>query len=158
MRIAIISDSHGALDRLEEALGNLQNGGVSEVIHAGDFALGWIVDVLKKFPALSFRIARGNCDVDTETLETVKNLPNVELADVLSFELAGKKFAAAHKIQDLRETEAEIFVSGHTHIPRIEKINGKLFLNPGSLQDDGGYFLLETETLAVERKLFTEKI
>ncbi len=157
-KIAIISDSHGALDRLDEVLTNLQNGGVTEIIHAGDFALGAIAELLQKFPGLNFRIAIGNCDVNSELLEKISALENVELAEILGFELSGRQFAVAHRIEDLRNSAAEILVSGHTHIPLAKKAEGKLFLNPGSLQDDGGYFLLETEALGIERKLFTEKI
>lgn len=158
MKLAIISDSHGALDRLDEALTNLQNGGIREIIHAGDFALGEIIELLTKFPNLNFCIAIGNCDVNSELLEKISALGNVELAETLEFVLDNRQFAVAHKIQDLRTSAAEILVSGHTHIPNAKVANGKLFLNPGSLQDDGGYFLLETETLEVERKLFAEKV
>jgi uncharacterized protein len=154
-KIAIISDSHGSLDRLGAALENLRNGGVAEIIHAGDFALGEIAELLQNFPNLNFRIARGNCDVNEETLAKIQELPNVELAKILKFEIEGRKFAVAHRSEDLREIEnAEILISGHTHIPRVEKINGKLFLNPGSLMDDGGFFILNLENLEVTRKLF----
>lgn len=158
MKIAIISDSHGALDRLEEVLANLRSGGIAEIVHAGDFALGEIVELLRKFPELNFRIARGNCDVDAEKIAEIGELPNVALAEILEFELGGRKFALAHHAENLRGTNAEILISGHTHIPSARKVGGKLFLNPGSLQDDGGFFLLETETLGIKRKLFSEKI
>lgn len=158
MEIAIISDSHGALDRLDTALTNLQNGGIAEIIHAGDFALGAIAELLQKFPDLNFHIAIGNCDVNAEILERIRTLPNVTLAEFLAFELGSRQFAVAHRIEDLRNSTAEILVSGHTHIPFAKKVAGELFLNPGSLQDDGGYFLLNPENLEVERKLFTEKI
>ena len=158
MKIGIISDSHGALDRLETALENLENGGIREIIHAGDFALGEIDQVLAKFPNINFRIAIGNCDVDQEKLERVQKLSNIELVELLEFELGKRKFSVAHKIADLRDSQAEILISGHTHIPFGKKVGKQLFLNPGSLQDDGGYFILETKNLAVERKLFHQKI
>ncbi len=158
MKIAIISDSHGALDRLGEVLANLRSGGVREIIHAGDFALGEIVELLRKFPELNFRIARGNCDVDAGKIAEIGKLPNVELAEILEFELGGQRIAVAHKIEDVRNADAQILISGHTHIPSARKVGGKLFLNPGSLQDDGGYFILDSGNLEVERKLFSEKI
>ncbi|MFH0776318.1 MAG: YfcE family phosphodiesterase [Patescibacteria group bacterium] len=157
MKIAIISDSHGALDRLGEVLRNLDTAGISEVVHAGDFALGGIVELLRKFPELNFRIARGNCDVDAEKILEIANLPNVELAEILEFELGGRRIAAAHRIQDLRNSNAQILISGHTHIPQAKAVSGKLFLNPGSLQDDGGFFILDLANLTVGRKLFSEK-
>jgi uncharacterized protein len=158
MKVALISDSHGSLDRLEECLQHLESGGVTEIIHAGDFALGEITKVLEKFPKLNFKIALGNCDVNEEILDEVKSLPNVELGEILEFELGGKRFAVTHKIQDLRGSAAEILISGHTHIPQVKKVGEKLFLNPGSLMGDGGYFLLDLENLNVERKLFNKKI
>ncbi len=158
-KIAIVSDSHGSLDRLEECLENLKDGGVKQVIHAGDFAVDGVVDVLKKFPEIGFKIARGNCDVNEELLTKIKSLGNVELDGVLSFELAGKSFAVAHRVEDLREIQnTEVYISGHTHIPQAKNVDGKLFLNPGSLMDDGGYFLLDLETLEATRKLFNKKI
>jgi len=158
MKIAIISDSHGALDRLGEVLTNLQSGGIAEIVHAGDFALGKIVELLRKFPELNFRIARGNCDVDEEKIAEIGKLSHVELSEILEFELSGRKFSIAHRVEDLRNSDAEILISGHTHIPSARKNGGKLFLNPGSLQDDGGFFILNLDNLAIKRKLFSEKI
>lgn len=157
-KIAILSDSHGSLDRLETVLRNLENAKIVEIIHAGDFALGEIVELLRKFPKLNFGIAIGNCDVDLEKLEEIRNLPNVKLAEILEFEIENRKFAVAHKIKDLQNSNAQILVSGHTHIPNAKNTNRKLFLNPGSLMDDGGFFILNLKNLEVERKLFSEKI
>jgi len=158
MKIAIISDSHGALDRLETVLRNLRSGGIAEIIHAGDFALGEIFELLRKFPELNFRIARGNCDVNAEKIAAISNLLNVALAEILEFELDERRIAVAHRAEDLRNIDAQILISGHTHIPSARASKGKLFLNPGSLIDDGGYFILNLANLEVERKLFSEKI
>ena len=129
------------------------------MIHAGDFLAEGMADVLRKFPNLRFKIVRGNCDVNKEALAEIAGLANVELAKVLTFEIGGRKFAAAHRAEDLpKDGEAEILISGHTHIPQVKRIGAKLFLNPGSLQDDGGYFLMDLENLEVRRKLFAEKI
>jgi putative phosphoesterase len=113
---------------------------------------------LTKFPNLNFRIAIGNCDVDQEKLAKIKGLKNIELAEILEFEIEGRKFGLAHKIEDLRNSKAQILISGHSHIPSAKNNESKLLLNPGSLQDDGGYFLLNLKNLEVERKLFAEKI
>lgn len=117
------------------------------------------MEILRKFPELSFKIARGNCDVNEKLLAEIAELSNVELAKILEFEIGGRKFAVAHQVEDLPKAGgAEILISGHTHIPRVKKVGKKLFLNPGSLMDDGGYFLLDLKSLEVERKLFNEKI
>jgi len=159
MLIALVSDSHGALTRLETLLTTLQDNGVPYLIHAGDFAVYGIVEVLKKFPEINILLALGNCDVNEEILTALKQLPNVQLKEVHKHKIDEIKIAVAHFEKNARTIKnADIFIFGHTHIPKIVRQNTKLFLNPGSLQDDGGYFLLDTKTKQITRKLFTEKL
>lgn len=157
MNIAILSDSHGGLDRLDEALGNLSTGGVRYVLHAGDFAVYDVEEVFKKHPDLKFFIALGNCDINEEVLSKVAQLDNVELAEIIETKIDGIQFAIAHRKEDLSRKSAQIYISGHTHIPKIEKRGSQLWLNPGSLFEDNRYFLLDTKTLAMKQKLFNEK-
>lgn len=158
MNIAILSDSHGSLDRLSELLENLQAAGIREVIHAGDFAVGRVVELFQKFPEINFHIARGNCDVNEETLAAVRELPNIELGEIIKTEIDGVGLVAAHKKADLAGSEARIIISGHTHVPEIKSVGKKLFLNPGSLMDDGEYLLVDLDSLKVERKLFNHSL
>ena len=160
MLIAIVSDSHGALDRLDALLNNLRGASIKNLIHAGDFAVDGIEAVLKKYPEINFFIAVGNCDVNEEILTGVRGLPNVVLAEIITTEIEGLKFAAAHYENTAKEKVpgAQVYCSGHTHRAKIERLGDKLFLNPGSLMDDGGYFLLNTKNLEIERKLFNAKV
>ena len=80
--VAIISDSHGSLDRLEECLRNLNDGGVKHVIHGGDCVVDGLVRVLEKFENLEFFIARGNCDVNEEEITKLTKLSNVKFGEV----------------------------------------------------------------------------
>lgn len=158
MNIAILSDSHGGLDRLDAALSNLVAGGVRYVLHAGDFAVYDIQELLAKYPQVHFFIARGNCDINEEVLGKVARLDNVELTEIIETEIDGVQFAIAHRKEDLTEKTAHVYISGHTHIPKITKRGSQLWLNPGSLFEDNRYFLLDTNTLGVRQKLFNEKI
>jgi len=96
MNVAIVSDSHGAVDRLEIMLGRVQEAGITHVIHAGDFAAYPVVDIFKKFPNLEIYISRGNWDVNDELVEEINALPNVKVAEVIQVELEGVKIAASH--------------------------------------------------------------
>ncbi|MFH1375335.1 MAG: YfcE family phosphodiesterase [Patescibacteria group bacterium] len=158
MQIAVVSDSHGSLDRLSELLKNLAAAEIKNVIHAGDFTADGITEVLQKFSELNFYIARGNCDVNEETLAAVRELPNVKLDEVVETKIAGVKLAAAHRAKDLSAIEASVVISGHTHIPEVRQEEERLSLNPGSLMDDGGYLLLDLDNLRVERKLFNHSL
>lgn len=157
-KLAIISDSHGGLDRLHSALENIQTAGIKIVLHAGDCVMGNFAELLGSFPDIKFFIARGNCDIDEAELMKIRALSNVELQDLIETNIADKKIAIAHRIEDLNGVEADIYISGHTHIPRIEKVGAQIWINPGSLFDSHRYLILDMETLELEGKLFNEKI
>ena len=157
-KVAIISDSHGGLDRLHSALENIQSAGIQTVLHAGDCVAGNFAELLGSFPDLNFFIARGNCDIDEAELAKIRELPNVEMRDLIETKFTDKKIAIAHKIEELNGVEADIYISGHTHIPRIQKVDNQLWINPGSLFDSHRYLILDIDTLELEGKLFNEKI
>jgi len=156
--IAIISDSHGGLDRFRNVLENLRTAKIQTVLHAGDFVAGNIVELLKDFSEINFWIARGNCDIDEKSISEIQKMPNIKLAEILKFEIGRRKFAMAHRIEDLRNTEASVCVSGHTHIARIRKLNNRLWINPGSLFESGMYLILDSEKLTLVGKTFNEKV
>ncbi len=156
--IAILSDSHGGLDRFRLALENLRAAKIQTVLHAGDFVAGDIVELLKNFPEINFWITLGNCDIDEKSISEIQKLPNIKLAEKIEVTLGGRKFAMAHRIEDLRKSDAEVLVSGHTHIARIQKLNNQLRINPGSLFESGMYLILDSEKLTLTGKTFSEKI
>ena len=119
--IGVISDTHGLLR--PEAKNHLT--GVDHIIHAGDIGSPDIVPSLEKIaPVTSIKgnidqAAWAACFADKETLE-----------------IAGHKIFVLHNRNDLNgDPEAagfDIIISGHSHKPSIETINGILYLNPGS--------------------------
>ena len=68
--------------------------------------------------------------------------------------------------QNMPETEADILVVGHTHLPTIADVNGTLVINPGSLAqprdvknpDRRTYAILDTDTWTAEIHGFREEI
>jgi putative phosphoesterase len=121
MLLGLISDTHGLLR--PEALAALQ--GVDQILHAGDIGVPEILDKLTEIaPVIA---VRGN--VDTQPWSRI--LPETEL-----FEAEGETIYMLHDRArlDLKPKAAGIaaVIHGHSHQPKIEEINGVLYINPGS--------------------------
>ncbi len=160
--IALVSDSHGRIDRLEMMFQRLQDAGIDTVFHAGDFLVYGVDEVLAKFPAINIYIAQGNADVNEEILRQVKSLSHITIKQFIRFEIFGKHILMAHKPADLHELHttnpANILCHGHTHVPRAVQSEGSIVLNPGALTDDGGYFLIDLPIVKVKRLTFDQKL
>ena len=161
-KIAIVSDSHGRIDRLETLLSNLQKSGIKTVIHAGDFLVEGVIEILKKFSTLQIHIARGNCDVNEVSWEEVVNLPHVKAQEVLKIQIEDTLIAVSHIqgwAQNAYQTkDIDIFIHGHTHRRKIETKSHPIILNPGALTDDGAYLILSLPDKKVEVKWFSDMV
>lgn len=124
MRIGVISDTHDLLDpRVPELFE-----GVDHILHGGDVGLPWLILKLQEIAPVTAVL--GNTDTGISLRET----------EVLR--LDGRKFLIHHIVNPhaphdtiarriVRE-KPDIVVFGHTHKPFSERINGTLYLNPGS--------------------------
>ncbi|KWW15945.1 MULTISPECIES: metallophosphoesterase [Peribacillus] len=144
MKVLIMSDSHG----LTQEIGMITDRHKHEVaamIHCGDSELERKDPLMKDFLAV-----RGNCDYDAA-------YPN----DVVE-NIAGKRFFLTHgHLYNIKmtlmnvaykseEMGADIICFGHSHAAGSEMIDGKLFINPGSIRQPRGriektYAILELE-------------
>jgi putative phosphoesterase len=120
--IGVVSDTHGLLR--PEALKHLME--VETIIHAGDIGAP---SVLEKLAALApVRAVRGNND---------KGAWAESIPESLSLEVRGH---AIHVLHDLNQIDlspaaagVSVVISGHSHKPNIERRQGVLFVNPGSI-------------------------
>ncbi len=155
MQIAIISDSHYSVDRVRQLFNHLRGLGIEHLIHAGDFIGNGIDKVFKDFPDIKSWVARGNCDSQRDIIDSINQLTHITVGDVLRFELGEISFVVAHipgmALSALNKQHADVVIHGHTHLPRVEKYNDALLLNPGSLMDGDGFMILEIPKLTVER-------
>ena len=121
MRIGVISDTHGLLR--PEAVERLA--GVQHIIHAGDIGRPEVISELGKIAPVT--AVRGNIDRD----EWAAGYPQTEFV-----KLAGRLIYVLHNLAelDLDPTAAgiDVVVSGHSHRPKIETVDGVVYLNPGS--------------------------
>lgn len=119
--IGIISDTHGLLR--PEALRML--GRVDHIIHGGDIGDPEIITALRRIAPVT--AIRGN--VDTGDWAT-------EFAETEFVRLAGRLFYVLHDLNTLQVDPVaegiDVIVSGHSHVPKINTVDGLLYLNPGS--------------------------
>ena len=119
--VGVISDTHGLLR--PEAVQALR--GCRTIIHAGDVGDLAILDALREIaPVVA---VRGNVDHGPE----FDILPERELITI-----AGRQICVIHDVATLGVDPAaagiQVVISGHSHVPRIERTQGVLFLNPGA--------------------------
>ncbi len=121
MRIGIISDTHGLLrPEAEQCLA-----GVAHIIHAGDIGRPEVIAGLSRIaPVIAIR---GNVD----TAEWAARYP-----DMKTVRLGGRAIHVLHDVHELKldpvASGIDVVISGHSHQPGIETIDGVLYLNPGS--------------------------
>lgn len=119
MKLALLSDTHGLLrDSVPAVLK-----GCNYILHAGDIGKPSILSELEKFAPVA--AIRGNVDGWA-----------AELPDKLCLELEGWNILMVHDRNTLSDRDVkdhQIIVSGHSHKPLIERSQGKLWINPGSI-------------------------
>jgi len=113
-KILVIADTH---DRLPPKVLELAKD-AGEIWHLGDVCAEWILDELGAVgPKLT--VVRGNCDSNYEWPLTV-DLKRGRL-----------RFRLQHIPPERPPSDVDVLLHGHTHVPRHEKRQGVLFLNPG---------------------------
>ncbi len=121
MIIGLISDTHGLLR--SEARERLA--GVDHIIHAGDIGGPEVISGLRELAPTT--AIRGNID----TAPWAESYPHTEWLT-----LGGRTIYVLHNLNELDldppAAGIDVVVSGHSHRPKIETVDGVLYLNPGS--------------------------
>ena len=146
MKIGVISDTHGVVPAWQKAMDIFT--GADLIVHAGDvlyhpprigFTPGYeIPELVKLMNACNVPIviARGNCDA-----EVYEELLDMPVLSPYAFVQASGLRIVIHHGHGLDEEDmsrlaaryrADVFVTGHTHIPVLRRINGAIHINPGS--------------------------
>ena len=127
MKIAVLSDSHFKVEYTKEVLAFLKQKGASYVIHAGDLQIESNLIALEenKLPYVS---VFGNNDYPLKDIAhkyCIKTEPyNFKIKDI-TFKLMHMPYYMS--------ADANVVISGHTHIYECEYVNNTLFLNPGEV-------------------------
>ncbi|MBU5593836.1 phosphodiesterase [Amphibacillus sp. MSJ-3] len=145
MKLGFISDSHGGFEDTVEALEGLKD--AEQICHIGDVLYHGprnhlpknynpkeLANLLKSRKDIVY--VRGNCDADVDEMVLAQDLSLK--SRVIQFD--GHRFYLVHgyeeteeeRIQQAKEHDCQVVVSGHTHVKVLEKKDGVIVLNPGS--------------------------
>ena len=114
LRIFVLADTHNHLPEDLDALAE----GADEIWHLGDVcAPSLVVRLGNVGPPVT--LVRGNCD------------SNFEWPLVVDLKRHGLRFRLVHIPPAQPPEDVDILLHAHTHVPRNERRNGVLFLNPG---------------------------
>jgi putative phosphoesterase len=183
MKYLIASDIHGSAKAAEKIIGLYQSLEPDYLVLLGDLLYHGprnplpdghgpqkVVELLNKYKDAIIAV-RGNCDaeIDRDLLEFPCSGDYVLLADGNRnfFLTHGHLYREDHLPFALKP--GAVFLSGHTHVWRLEERNGIVYCNPGSaalpkgpspiaayaFYDKGclGIYALETKALLAEHKL-----
>ncbi|MBS4222609.1 metallophosphoesterase [Lederbergia citrea] len=127
MKLLIVSDSHGNRSALEN-LKVKYEGMVDAMIHCGDSELK------ADDPALNgFAVVGGNCDLDSRLPEELVLKIKESTIFIAHGHLLQIKSSLMNISYRAKELGADCVFFGHSHLLGAEMIDGKLFLNPGSI-------------------------
>ena len=114
LRILVLADTHNRLPANLEALAQEAD----EIWHLGDVCDPSILAAIENFgPPVT--TVRGNCDSTFDWPLTV------------DLERNGVRFRLVHIPPERAPANVDVLLHGHTHVPRNERRDGVLFLNPG---------------------------
>ena len=126
--VLIVSDSHGLTSEVQ-TVRERHESEVDAMIHCGDSELDYDATEMNDYQKV-----RGNCDFDDRYPEDIY------------FDVEGMKFFATHghlyRIKTTlmplsyraEEVGASIVCFGHSHMAAAEKVDNRLFINPGSIR------------------------
>lgn len=118
--LGVISDTHGLLR--PEAVAAL--GGCDALVHAGDVGKREVLEELRRLAPLT--AIRGNVDTWAES----------DLPETAVLKIAGVRLYVIHNVNELAADPSaagyDAVISGNSHVPRAEHVDGVLYLNPGS--------------------------
>jgi putative phosphoesterase len=118
--LGVISDTHGLVR--PEAVAALR--GCDALVHAGDIGKREVLEELRRLAPLT--AIRGNVDTWAP--------PDLPETAVLT--IAGVRLYVIHNVNELavdpRTAGYRAVISGHSHVPKAERVDGVLYLNPGS--------------------------
>ena len=158
MRIAVISDTHDNIWKLEELLKGLKD--VEALIHCGDLCSPFMVRKITEYvKSIPVHIIWGNNDGDKLALiEAGIDAPNLNFHEEFArLVLDGSTIGVTH----YREIAVELSINetfdlilfGHTHEAEEKQMRKSLLVNPGEVMGLLGkstYAIIETKPLKVE--------
>ena len=159
MRIGLFSDTHDRVPAIQALLEQMMTGGVSLVMHAGDFCSPFALRLFndRSIPLLG---VFGRNDGDRDALQSAakSGFGGAELFESPhSFDLGGKSVLLIHDLADVHQRSIdghEVIVHGFTHVSEMKARGESLLVNPGEgcgwLHGAPSGAILDLDTKSVE--------
>lgn len=171
MKVLIVSDIHGNYLNMKKVIENNPN--YDYIFIIGDILSGPYIDgynpeqlvSLLNIESKKIFAVKGNCDgysnelLDFDTNKICMSIPIDKMIFLMSHGHMYNRY-------QLPELPFDIFIQGHTHIPMMEVLQSKLYLNPGSITlprggsvksyiyyDNHNFFLKEVDTGKIIKKI-----
>lgn len=136
MKYMIISDIHSNIYSLNKVLDIFVKERCSKLLILGDLFNYDIdlnrEDIISRLNLMKDNIicVRGNCDNNITDIDfDIPYINKINLNNKNIFMTHGHLYNKEY----LMNLDSDIIITGHTHIACIEKVNNKLFINPGSI-------------------------
>ena len=127
MKIGILSDSHTKTELHREAIKHLLSEGVEYLLHAGDIMLEEHLEMLEE-TNLPYVCVYGNNDTALIPLHGKYNI----FQEPYYFKIDNLRVKMMH-LPYYMSADADMVVSGHTHLFESSLSEGTLFINPGEV-------------------------
>lgn len=128
MKIAVVSDTHGNIEKTLDAIRTIEN--LELIIHLGDHVLD--AREIEKQIAIDTIYVKGNCDLEKEVYEE-------KILDLLGKKILithGHNYDVKRGLNNIfyrgKELNVDVILFGHSHISLIMESENILMLNPGS--------------------------
>ena len=131
-RVLVVSDSHGAVDKLDEILSSQPQARI--VFHLGDGARD-LDDIIHKYPNKYFHRVAGNCDFSSHLPYEVKDEVEGKRIFACHGHTLRVKYGVGSLISAALSEKADIALYGHTHVQGYSYDGGMLIFNPGSVRE-----------------------
>ena len=124
IRVGLIADTHGLLRPQVHGV----FAGVSRILHAGDLVSDTILDELALIAPV--QAVYGNCDDPWDP--SLHEALDVEIGGVRIHVQHGHELGRPRPAQVAATYDADVCVYGHTHRQSVERVDGRLIVNPGA--------------------------
>ncbi len=144
MRILVISDTHGRVEKARELI--REKGPFDLGVHLGDFAED--AKRLERETGLEFRFVKGNMDGGTKEDFSILSTDGGDIL-LVHGHIQGVKRDLTALMYTVEEKGCKGAFFGHTHVPFLREEAGLYLLNPGSLSlphldKRGSYAIVQT--------------
>ena len=148
MKYLIVSDIHGSSDSCEFIYNEFKNGKYDQILCLGDvlyhgprndlpenYKPKACIEILNKIKD-DIICVKGNCEAEVDQM-----VLDFKILDDYDFKFKGYSIHMEHGHHlDTYKGNDNIIMSGHTHIPVLEKKDNVIYLNPGSITIPKGGF------------------